>query len=309
MSLNGAWTGIGQTQQVAIVPANLAPAITLNAIQSTANTGENITLTAIASDDVSVTSVEFFVDNQSVGIDTTSPYSINWTATEGSHTIRAEAFDGELTTASSNQSITVTTPSNQLPSVSINSFGTLTDGDSVTFTATSSDSDGSIASEQWYIDNQLISLPWSASTGSYALKVVATDNEGATNEAIQQITVNAQVVEEPQEPVQTVKKYLQGVTIKAVQEQVYKGYGNPLVYDFSLTAYESITLESMAEVNFSWGDQVYSTVTNPNDIEVKNNSLFIWCGGTNNTGDEEMTITADGYLLTINNKLKPIIAS
>ena len=58
-------------------------------------TGQVVTLSATATDsDGSVASVAFTVDGVTVGTDTTAPYSINWTATPGSHTVSAKATDG-----------------------------------------------------------------------------------------------------------------------------------------------------------------------------------------------------------------------
>ena len=58
------------------------------------NTGQ-VTLTATASDNVHVVAVAFEVDGQVPGgnADLTPPYSYNWTATAGTHTIRARALD------------------------------------------------------------------------------------------------------------------------------------------------------------------------------------------------------------------------
>ena len=58
---------------------------------------QNITITADASDDNgNVTQVEFFIDNISIGVDYTSPYSIDWTpSAEGIFQIKAVATDND----------------------------------------------------------------------------------------------------------------------------------------------------------------------------------------------------------------------
>lgn len=55
-----------------------------------------ITVNAFADDNVGVDRVEFYVDGNMVGNDTTSPYSINWDTTSvnnGAYTLQAKAFD------------------------------------------------------------------------------------------------------------------------------------------------------------------------------------------------------------------------
>lgn len=75
--------------------------------------GSAITVDADASDsDGSVTQVEFFADGVSIGIDTLSPYSINWTVPAGSTTLTAVATDdAAATTTSASVSVTGTTES------------------------------------------------------------------------------------------------------------------------------------------------------------------------------------------------------
>lgn len=72
------------------------------------NDGETVTITADASDgDGSVSQVEFFVNGSSIGVDTSSPYSINWTIGVASYDLTAVATDNEsATTTSSVVSVT-----------------------------------------------------------------------------------------------------------------------------------------------------------------------------------------------------------
>ena len=72
---------------------NVAPIITVsnpvNAI-----TGDSIVISATASDsDGTISSVEFFVDDVSVGTDATSPYTVSYKTTVGKHFIKAVATD------------------------------------------------------------------------------------------------------------------------------------------------------------------------------------------------------------------------
>jgi hypothetical protein len=96
---------------VNITVGNLPPvvAVTSPAAGAAITAGANVTLTATATDDVSVASVEFFVDNVSVGSDTTSPYSATWNnASLGFHAVKAVATDNaSLTTTSTVVNVSV----------------------------------------------------------------------------------------------------------------------------------------------------------------------------------------------------------
>lgn len=72
--------------------------------------GDNLTITAQADDfDGVVTQVEFFVNNQSVAIDTSAPYEYQWTASVGTHSFKAQATDdSNLSTMSQEVALVVT---------------------------------------------------------------------------------------------------------------------------------------------------------------------------------------------------------
>ncbi|MFI0429509.1 polysaccharide lyase family 7 protein [Mariniflexile sp. HMF6888] len=72
------------------------------------NDGENVTISASASDsDGSISQVEFFVNGNSIGVDSSSPYSTNWTIGVGSFNITAVATDNESASTTSS-TVTVT---------------------------------------------------------------------------------------------------------------------------------------------------------------------------------------------------------
>ena len=74
-----------------------APSVSVTSPQSGAVLTGTVTLQADASDDVSVDHVDFLVDGQVVGTDSTSPYSVAWdtsTVGNGAHSITARAVDG-----------------------------------------------------------------------------------------------------------------------------------------------------------------------------------------------------------------------
>ncbi|MDW3060499.1 Ig-like domain-containing protein, partial [Vibrio sp. 1978] len=67
------------------------PSITLTSPTGTEtlSVGDNLTVTAQADDfDGVVTQVEFFVNNQSVAIDTSAPYEYQWTASVGTYSFK-----------------------------------------------------------------------------------------------------------------------------------------------------------------------------------------------------------------------------
>jgi cellulose 1,4-beta-cellobiosidase len=77
-------------------PANQAPTVSLTGPASGANfaTGAAVPLAATASDDGSVSKVEFYVDGTLVNSDATAPYSFSATGlAAGSHTASARAYD------------------------------------------------------------------------------------------------------------------------------------------------------------------------------------------------------------------------
>jgi peptidoglycan/xylan/chitin deacetylase (PgdA/CDA1 family) len=81
-----------------------APAVSLTAPADGASLSGATSLTADATDDMSLDRVEFLVDGQLVGTDTTGPYSLTWdssSVSDGTHTVRARAVDsaGNATTS------------------------------------------------------------------------------------------------------------------------------------------------------------------------------------------------------------------
>jgi hypothetical protein len=72
--------------------------------------GNDVLTAATASDDNGVTEVEFFVDGNSIGVDTNAPYSVSWDSTsvaDGAHNISATATDSSNQTSSDSVMVTV----------------------------------------------------------------------------------------------------------------------------------------------------------------------------------------------------------
>ncbi|MFL5350888.1 MAG: Ig-like domain-containing protein [Hyalangium sp.] len=86
------------------------PQVTLTAPAGGATLTGTVTLSATASDDVLVSKVEFYVNGQLVGTDTSAPYSISWNSADeasGPATITARAFDGGCNSQDSSVSVTI----------------------------------------------------------------------------------------------------------------------------------------------------------------------------------------------------------
>src|SRR5262249_57895933 len=97
-----------------------------------------VTVSASASDNVGVSSVQFLLDGQSLGAaDTSTPYSVSWDTTKvanGSHTLSATATDaaGNSATAPS-ISITVSNTATAAPTADAGSDQSANEGSSVSF--------------------------------------------------------------------------------------------------------------------------------------------------------------------------------
>jgi hypothetical protein len=84
-----------------------------------------ITIAANASDNVGVAKVDFLVDGVLLSSDTTAPYSASWnttTATNGSHTLTAKAFDAANNQATS-APIGVTVSNTAQPTLTVTATG------------------------------------------------------------------------------------------------------------------------------------------------------------------------------------------
>jgi hypothetical protein len=173
------------------VNSNPAPTVSITSPANGASfiTGTIIPIIVTATDNGSVTSVEFFVDGNSIGTDNSSPYSFNYTGTSGSHTLTANATDN-LGAIGTSTLVTITVGSNPPPTVSITSPA---NGDLfvapavVTITADASDPNGTIASVNFYVNGSLVgtdatspySFNWTSTIGTVNLTARATDNLGA----------------------------------------------------------------------------------------------------------------------------------
>ena len=182
---------ITTSSSVAITVANnQAPTVSVTAPASAA-AGSSITFSATAADaDGTVAQVEFFVNNTSVGVDNTSPFTMAYTPTIGNgQLVKAVATDNlGLTGTSTNATMNVV--GNNPPSVSITSplsSAAFIAPAVVTIDATAADNDGTVAQVEFFVNNVSVgvdlsspySYAWTSTPGNKAIVAKATDNNGA----------------------------------------------------------------------------------------------------------------------------------
>ena len=205
---DGDSTSSGQVSVLVVAP-NEPPEVSLTAPSggSLYTVGESITVTASASDsDGSVTKVEFYNGATMLASDNSAPYSYTWSdAPEGTHGLVAIAYDDEsATTSTSTRNVTVEAE-NLAPTVNLTGPGNgslYTVGDSVSISATADDEDGSVEQVGFYVNDTLVATDTSApyaylwattEPGSYGIKAVAYDNDGARKyTSTRTITVEAE---------------------------------------------------------------------------------------------------------------------
>jgi hypothetical protein len=175
--------------------ANAPPAVSITSPLSGASfvSPSDITVSASAlDDDGAVTNVAFYANGTLIGADSSSPYSIQWPgAAPGSYALTAVASDNQgATTTSTPVNVTIAA-SNAPPAVSITApaaDASFVSPVSIVVDANATDSDGSVASVQFFANGSSIgidttapySVIWaSVPAGSYTLTAVATDNIGA----------------------------------------------------------------------------------------------------------------------------------
>lgn len=156
----------------------------------------NLTLQASATDaDGTVAKVEFLANGAVRATDTASPYSHVWSNVPvGTHTLAARATDN-LGAATTSAPVTITVAANTPPTVAITAPATGTQvvaGVPVTFAATASDADGTIAKVEFFVNDGAgnyrfatdTAAPYGAtyvfSEQSCTVTAVATDNKGLT---------------------------------------------------------------------------------------------------------------------------------
>ena len=188
--------GSGQlTHPTLTLVPNVAPTVSVAASPSSAAiiNGTAMTFTATAADaNGTVSSVSFYDGATLLGTDVSSPFTQSYTAVAGSHSITAIATDNDCVSTTSS-AVTFTSAPNQAPVVTVTvpaNPTTTVEGNVITFTATATDVDGSVAGVQFYLNNVAVGSVDNSSPYQYTytavlgsgqlIKAVATDDLGLT---------------------------------------------------------------------------------------------------------------------------------
>jgi len=188
-------------------------AITSPADGSTVTAGNNVTVTAAASDsDGTISRVDFFAGTTPIGSATSAPYSATWSnVAAGTYSLTAVARDNVgASTTSAAVSIRVDPAANQPPSVALtapSNGASYTAPASISLAASASDTDGTVAKVEFYAGTTLVNtdtaapyaFAWSSvPAGNYGIRAVAYDDQGATaSSATATVTVTAPANQPP----------------------------------------------------------------------------------------------------------------
>jgi len=154
----------------------------------------SLTIAADASDSGGILSVTFQANGTPIASDSTNPYSVSWNnVPAGTYILTAVATDGGgQTTTSDPVTITVSSPPNSRPEVTVTSpaaNATFNAPATISLSASARDVDGSVGSVAFYQNGKLIgadgtapyAIQWTnVMGGNYTLTAVATDDVGAT---------------------------------------------------------------------------------------------------------------------------------
>ncbi|TDF35666.1 chitinase [Alteromonadaceae bacterium M269] len=182
------WTNLGACDN-----GNISPQVSITSPldNSSFSENDNVVISANASDqDGNITEVTFSVDGVEIAVESAEPYSTNWTASVGQHTIEATATDNAGASTSSSVTISVTNPDNIPPMVTLtspNASSNVSAGDNLSLAADASDSDGNISAVEFYVDDTRVGTDgvspyqqnWIAEAGEHSFRAKAIDNESA----------------------------------------------------------------------------------------------------------------------------------
>ena len=206
--------GLAQTRRIQRQPfgspvANRAPAVSLTVTPATAPAvaPSAVTLRATATDpDGTIAKVSFFQGSEKIGEARSAPWELRLPGLPaGTYRFSAMATDDKnltalasapaLEVASTSGAPTGTATTNKTPSVTLTGpveGAAFAQGTTVTFTATASDSDGSVVKVEFLANGTKVAeasaAPWTATwpgapAGSHSLAAVATDDKGATKKS------------------------------------------------------------------------------------------------------------------------------
>lgn len=104
-------------------PDTIAPTVLITNPLNNSTVYGTVNIQATASDNVGIDRLEFYIDQNFIGLGSTSPYSITWDALStqnGAHNILVQAYDKAVNIGSNTINITVNNPDTQAPSTPAN---------------------------------------------------------------------------------------------------------------------------------------------------------------------------------------------
>jgi hypothetical protein len=184
------------------------PSVTITYPSNGATVSGQVTVTADALDDDSITRVEFFVDGVGIGVDTNGSdgWSASWDTTQdsnGDYILSATATDSASQTSNDSITVMVNNVTDNPPSVMITNpaDGTTVSGQ-VNVTADALDDDG-VTQVEFFVDGSSIGVDdddsdgWSAnwdtalnSNGGHSVSATATDTTGQNTSDSVSVTVD-----------------------------------------------------------------------------------------------------------------------
>ncbi len=189
-------TSAGVTINIA---SNPPPSVAITAPTAGASfiTGDVVNIAVTATDNGSVTGVEFFVDGNLLSTDNTAPYTATYTSTLGGHSLTARATDNAGLQATS-AAVSISVVNNIPPTAALTSpaAGSLFTAPAVVaISANASDADGTVTQVEFLVNNVSIgvdntspySINWTSVIGNASIVARSTDNRGA-------VTASAAVV-------------------------------------------------------------------------------------------------------------------
>jgi hypothetical protein len=190
---DGNWVLSMPVTVTVVDPSPSAPTVSITspANGATLTTGNAISVSATATDDVAVANVQFFLNGQPLGTpDVSFPYGVPWTPTSpGTYTLVARATDnvGNQTLSSN---VVVTVGGGSAPTVRLTSPSgnvTVGAGSVVNLAAIAADADGTVTGVRFLANSIQIgsasAAPYQANwtptvSGTYSVVAEATDNAG-----------------------------------------------------------------------------------------------------------------------------------
>lgn len=188
-----------------VVYMNHVPQVSINSPSDMTKytTEDDIYITADATDDVQVDSVEILNGTVKIATLKSEPYQFNWgKQAEGAYNLRAVAFDNKgLKDTSDLIYITVVTPAPPEVEITSPADGSVLPVGNVDIEVNATDIDGTVDSVRIYVNDVLVKTDYTApyihtitnaTEGLYTIKARAYDNRGdASQEAVAGFRVNA----------------------------------------------------------------------------------------------------------------------